>query len=91
VVVWSNMGWATNYGEAPSATTIAEAVRNRTSPADDIVAVENGATRPLTPEEELELQSALGHNPGWPIPVCETRPEPDYEELKRRWEIICRR
>lgn len=91
VVVWNNFGWTPHYGEAPSAETIAEAVRNRRGPADDIVAVEDGVMRQLTAEEELELQSALGYDPGWPVPIRETRPEPDYEELKRRWEIICRR
>jgi hypothetical protein len=91
VIVWNNFGCTPHYGEAPSATTIAEAVRNRKGPADDIVAVEDGVMRPLTAVEESQLRSALGHNSGWLLPVRETRPELDLEELKRRWEIICRR
>ena len=43
----------------PSAQTLAEAVKRLTSPIDYVVAVENGKTRELTPEEEAEYRNLL--------------------------------
>jgi len=82
--------WAFQYGQAPSSATISDAIRY-VSPTDWIVAVENGVMRNLTPDEEAEFQSALGHSPSWCAPIRVQQAEPGYEELKRKWEIICSR
>jgi sarcosine oxidase gamma subunit len=80
---------ALQYGQAPSSATIADAVRY-VGPGEWLMAVEDGVPRPLNAAEEMEFESAVGYYPsGRPIRV--PQPELSYEELKRRWEGICRR
>jgi hypothetical protein len=81
---------ALQYGRAPSSATIADAVRY-VGPGEWLMAVEDGVPRPLNAAEELEFQSALGHDAPRRQPIRMPQPEPSYEELKRRWESICRR
>ena len=81
---------ALQYGQAPSSATIADAVRY-VAPGEWLMAVEDGVPRPLNAAEKLEFQSALGHDPTWRPPIRVLRPELSYDELKRRWEGICRR
>jgi hypothetical protein len=80
---------ALQYGQAPSSATIADAVRY-VGPGEWLMAVEDGVPRPLNAAEELEFQSALGHGPSWHPPIRAAQPELTYEELKRRWQSICR-
>ena len=80
---------ALQYGRAPSSATIADAIRY-VAPGEWLIAVEDSVPRPLNAAEELEFQSALGHDSSWRQPIRVSRPEPGYEELKRKWESICR-
>jgi len=90
VISWDDRGWAPQYGTIPSSVTVTEAARHA-GPADTVVAVENGSMRHLTPTEESEFQSALGHDPSRGVPVRVPQPELSYEELKRAWQNICDR
>jgi hypothetical protein len=81
---------ALQYGRAPSSATIADAVRY-VAPREWLMAVEDGVPRPLNAAEEREFESALGHDPSKRAPIRMPQPAPSYEELKRRWESICRR
>jgi hypothetical protein len=81
---------ALQYGQAPSSATIADAVRY-VGPGEWLMAVEDGVPRPLNAAEEMEFESAIGHTPSRLAPIRMPQAEPGYEELKRRWESICRR
>ena len=59
LVEWEDLGFNIPCSlPYPRATTIAEAVSHVRSAGEFVVAVENGARRPLTVAEEFEFQSA---------------------------------
>jgi hypothetical protein len=80
---------ALQYGRAPSSATIADAVRYVVL-GEWLVAVEDGVPRRLNAAEEMEFESAIGHDPSRRQPIRMPQPQPGYEDLKRRWESICR-
>lgn len=56
-ITYEVVGWDYHYGQAPSCTTVAEAVR-WLGAAEYVVAVEDGVMRQLTAEEQMEFESA---------------------------------
>jgi hypothetical protein len=62
VIPWDCEGFAIYHRQFPTADTLEDAARMFTSPADSIMAWENGSRRPLTADEKLKFQSAVREN-----------------------------
>lgn len=62
VIPWDCEGFAIYHRQFLLADTLEEAARMFRSPADSIVARENGSRRALTADEKLMFESAVSEN-----------------------------
>jgi hypothetical protein len=62
VIPWDCEGFAIYHRQFPTVDTLEEAARLFTSPADSIMAWENGSRRTLTADEKLKFESEVSES-----------------------------